>query len=262
MSNPRHIHQPLSTGIRTAQSEHTSNWQRQRQVGHHGSGLLNRSRCPTVADVSNESCGLLSTPHVTVQSDCATSAWPDRGRRRSKRIIETGENANRPSIGSVAKAWSRVLKPPAGCDRPFRRQRRINSPPWRPTHPGVRNPPQASKLHEGLESPGHDRDAGQARIGNRNTTARNGAIAAREVLRKGTGVIEMTLHAFMKGIEALGNRGESSGSRASPCDGQVGTGRNGNRLCDATSPRQRGQASELNVGPQLKRMASKMRRHG
>ena len=26
----------------------------------------------------------LSTPHVTVQSDCATSAWPDRGRRRSQ----------------------------------------------------------------------------------------------------------------------------------------------------------------------------------
>lgn len=26
----------------------------------------------------------LSAPHVTVQADCATSAWPDRGRRRSQ----------------------------------------------------------------------------------------------------------------------------------------------------------------------------------
>lgn len=104
--------------------------------------------------------------------------------------------------------------------------------------------------------------AGQARIGNRNTTARNGAIAAREVLRKGTGVIEMTLHAFMKGIEALGNRGEVIRIKGVSRDGQVGTGRNGNRLATQHPRGNAVKRLELNVGPQLERMASKMRRHG
>lgn len=49
--------------IRAAQSEHMSN------------------RCRCFERVVRAP---LSTPHVTVQSDCATSAWPDRGRRRSQ----------------------------------------------------------------------------------------------------------------------------------------------------------------------------------
>ena len=103
---------------------------------------------------------------------------------------------------------------------------------------------------------------GQARIGNRNTTARNEAIAAREVLRKGTGVIKMTLHAFMKGIEALGNRGEVIRIKGVSRDGQVGTGRNGNHLATQHPRGNAVERLELNVGPQLKCMASKMRRHG
>lgn len=52
-----------SYGIRTAQSEHSSN------------------RCRYVERTVRVPP---STPHVTVQADCGTSAWPDRGRRRSQ----------------------------------------------------------------------------------------------------------------------------------------------------------------------------------
>lgn len=57
-------HTPAASyGIGTAQSEHMSN------------------RCRYVERTVRVP---LSTPRVTVQADCATSAWPDRGRRRSQ----------------------------------------------------------------------------------------------------------------------------------------------------------------------------------
>ena len=73
--------------------------------------------------------------------------------------------------------------------------------------------------------------AGQARIGNhQHDRPKWGYRSKRGTPQGGTGVIEMTLHAFMKGIEALGNRGEVIRIKGVSRDGQVGTGRNGNRL--------------------------------
>lgn len=81
MSNPRPIHQPPPTE----------------------SGLLNRNTRPTVADTLNEPCEC--RPQLPT-SRCRRIAEPAHGLIEVvgdlKRIIETGEDANRPSVGAVA----------------------------------------------------------------------------------------------------------------------------------------------------------------
>ena len=96
----------LLRGGRTAQSERMPNcWRRERAVGSLAgaaqSGHIQPSSHTPAASYgigtaqskhSSNRCRYVertvrvppSTPHVTVQADCGTSAWPDRDRRRSQ----------------------------------------------------------------------------------------------------------------------------------------------------------------------------------
>ena len=88
------------------------------------------------------------------------------------------------------------------------------------------------------------------------------ALAAGQILGERACVIEMALHALSDRIERRGDRSEVVGIEGIPRNGQVRTGGNGD---DFAAQRPRGDAVErleLDIGTQLKRMASKMRRDG